>query len=234
MLVNQGDIVYVTYDDFEIEYTTLIMGTSTFNQEKFSVSTEATKFQTGNDIRIFGTVSEFNYGKPVIIKILDPSDEPILVERIEVSPDKKFDITISETVGILWESSGTYSVIAQYDPKFESTLTTFEFYSTNWIVPQEAITINTDKTSYMFGEKIMVTGLIRDPNPHHTVDLTLTVNNQNGIIVTKILFPPNDDGSFSSEIITNASQWKKIGEYVLIVSYEGHSSSKTFLISDTN
>ncbi len=103
--------------------------TQSTNQAPISsitVSTDKSSYGMGDAIVISGAVKSPVADTPVTILILDPNNLLLQAERISVSPDGRFQTTITTTPAI-WKLGGTYVVSTQYGSSNVKAQTTFYF-----------------------------------------------------------------------------------------------------------
>ncbi|PBO82056.1 MAG: hypothetical protein COB95_05720, partial [Nitrosopumilales archaeon] len=94
----------------------------------------------------------------------------------------------------------------------------------------DAITIETDSTSYQEGEMINVSGSVSDydeSDPFKNFDMTLKLIAPNGNIVTISQIPLNSDGSYSTYIPAQGPLWMYDGDYTVSVSHGSDSNAST-------
>ena len=94
----------------------------------------------------------------------------------------------------------------------------------------DAITIETDSTSYQEGEMINVSGSVSDydeSDPFKNFDVTLKVIAPNNNIVNISQLPLNSDGSYSTYIPAQGPLWKFDGDYTISVSHGSDTNAST-------
>ncbi len=97
-----------------------------------------------------------------------------------------------------------------------------------------AIVVSTDKSSYVSGEKIQVTGEVRDLLSGFQISLQV-FEPRFGNRVSLDQFSVGPDNKFSAEITTGGNLFKADGTYTILVQYGGPSRSAetTFEFSNT-
>ena len=81
----------------------------------------------------------------------------------------------------------------------------------------DAVTIATDKTSYVDGDTITVSGTVREKLSGY--DVTLQVFAANGNLVTARQLPVSDDNTFGTDLSAGGPLWKSAGTYTIKVLY---------------
>ncbi len=107
-----------------------------------SVSTDKLSYTYGDHITISGQVSKIISSYPVIIRIQAPNGNLISAQQLTVLPDNTFSGTIIAG-GSSWAEDGTYTVLAQYAPKFDSSQSSFEFTKPSPVILQPQTTPET-------------------------------------------------------------------------------------------
>ena len=107
-----------------------------------SVSTDKSSYTDGDHITVSGKVSKIISSYPVIIRIQAPNGNLITAQQLTVLPDDTFSGTII-VGGSSWADDGTYTVLAQYAPKFDSSQSSFEFTKPNPVLVQPKTTLET-------------------------------------------------------------------------------------------
>jgi len=95
-------------------------------QSTVTIKTDLSNYKTGDTIVITGHVTNLNSASAVTIRIVNPSQNLVLVTQIVPSSDGSFTTTAT-TNGSLWQPSGTFTVIAQYGSANIMSQTTFYF-----------------------------------------------------------------------------------------------------------
>ena len=88
------------------------------------------------------------------------------------------------------------------------------------------IIVSTDQSSYLVGEKVLITGSVGVVFP--SFPLTVMVISPIGNIVSIDQIMVGDDGTFSTEIITGGSLMAAAGEYTIIINYSSFKESIIF------
>ena len=87
------------------------------------------------------------------------------------------------------------------------------------------ISVITDKASYATGNSILLSGFVKDYDGEFQV--TIQIINPQGNVVHVAQFAPNSDGNFSTSTIASG-MIKKVGEYIVKVSYGPQSNQTIF------
>lgn len=107
-----------------------------------TVSTDRSSYTDGDHITVSGKVSKIISSYPVIIRIQAPNGNLITAQQLTVLPDNTFSGTIIAG-GSSWAEDGTYTVLAQYAPKFDSSQSSFEFTKPSPVIVQPQTTPET-------------------------------------------------------------------------------------------
>jgi predicted secreted protein with PEFG-CTERM motif len=91
-----------------------------------TVKTDSSEYATGDNIIVSGTVGAIKAGQPVLIQVLDPTNNVDRVDQITVMADGTYSYTLR--AGGIMNTSGTYTVVVTYDGSSKET--TFEFTAT--------------------------------------------------------------------------------------------------------
>ncbi|MBI1828956.1 MAG: PEFG-CTERM sorting domain-containing protein, partial [Thaumarchaeota archaeon] len=121
-----------------------------------TVKTDKLSYTIGDTIVISGAVKAVVPSTPLTIQILDSNNNIVHVAQIGVSQDGTYSDTNIKAEGLLWVSSGTYTVKVQYGPTV-TTQTTFIFASS--ITP----------VSNYF--------IVKDPSSQQTFSVNYTISN---------------------------------------------------------
>ena len=97
----------------------------------------------------------------------------------------------------------------------------------------QAISVETNSSSYEKGSSITVSGLITNydaSDPNEVFQITLRVIAPNNNIVTVDQIVPNSGGTYSTSVNTEGANWKLGGDYTVMVNYADQSASTTFTL----
>src|SRR5574338_660871 len=83
-----------------------------------------------------------------------------------------------------------------------------------------------DKTSYVYGETIKVSGKVQYDDGMVVIQIRSPSD-----IVAIDQFMPSSSGSFLKTFEIGGSKWQEVGAYNIIVSYNGEKAEKTFQFS---
>ena len=95
----------------------------------------------------------------------------------------------------------------------------------------QAISVETDSSSYEKGLGITISGLITnydESNPNEVFLIALRVIAPNNNIVTVDQIVPNPGGTYSTSVNTEGANWKLGGDYTVMVNYAAQTASTTF------
>jgi len=92
----------------------------------------------------------------------------------------------------------------------------------------EPIVVTTDKTSYMEGETIMVTGEVSEILFGYAISLLVIAPNGNVVVIDQLMV--GSDKTYSTELTAGGSLMKASGEYTVQVLYatENRTAETTF------
>jgi len=93
-----------------------------------TTSTDRLSYKDGDIIIISGSVKAIVEGTPLTIQILDPDQNKVRIDQIDVAQDGKYTTT-AKASGSLWKKDGTYTVKVQYGSPNVVAETNFEFAS---------------------------------------------------------------------------------------------------------
>ena len=102
----------------------------------------------------------------------------------------------------------------------------FKVTGINDYPPSLPIVVTTDKPYYDDGDKIYVTGSVRDPI--HGAAVTIMIREPNGNIVRLEQVPLDNDNTFSTTISAGGTLWKNSGTYEITVQYQNKSGQAVF------
>ena len=119
-----------------------------------NVKTDKESYNDGDTVVISGQVRDLLSGTPVSLQVFAANGNLVTIEQIDISPDKTFSKEISAG-GVLWKSSGTYTVKVLYGTKSRTAETTFEFGGSDGSTsPKPTGTIGVDRTNFVLSYKI--------------------------------------------------------------------------------
>jgi hypothetical protein len=100
-----------------------------YTQPPITIFTDRTSYSEGNPIMIYGEVRDSLRGFPVKLQIISANNTIATSEDVEVDKYKKYSITLKDTEGPYWQSSGTYTAKVLYGTEFRTAKTSFQFAS---------------------------------------------------------------------------------------------------------
>jgi len=149
-----------------------------------TVTTDKSLYYEGETIVISGEVSEILEGYAVSLLITGPNGDTVSIDQLKVDSNKRF--STSETAGgSLYDEvgSGTYTVSVLYATANRTAETTFQYISSDTTQPENSIDARTNKSFYGNGDRVIVTGTIRDyvADLHSNISLTYRVYDPQGM-----------------------------------------------------
>ena len=93
------------------------------------------------------------------------------------------------------------------------------------VPPALPMTVKTDKVSYSDGDKIMISGTVRDPMPGNAVTIKIRSPNNNIVMIGQA---PLSDGVFSSTFTAGGNLWQDAGKYEIDVQLGSKDAVTTF------
>jgi len=94
--------------------------------EPITVSTDKASYSDGETVVVSGEVRDLLSGDQVSLRVYAANGNLVTIEQLDVGADKRFAVELMAG-GILWSSSGTYTVKVQYGGEQRSAETTFDF-----------------------------------------------------------------------------------------------------------
>jgi len=91
-----------------------------------TVSTDRYSYKDGDTIRVSGKVSELLSGYAISLQVIAPDGNRVIVEQLDVSYYGNFSTELTAG-GILWEDSGTYTIMVLYGTTARTAETSFYF-----------------------------------------------------------------------------------------------------------
>jgi predicted secreted protein with PEFG-CTERM motif len=122
-----------------------LMGTANAQATAVTVQTDNTSYTSGEDITISGTVTNFQEGQPVFIRVNNPLGALARADPVDVAADGSWTYTFPSG-GPLMQESGEYTVQATYRGITEET--TFEFTGTGGGEDWEEFTVDIGGNDY--------------------------------------------------------------------------------------
>jgi hypothetical protein len=94
------------------------------------------------------------------------------------------------------------------------------------VPPALPMTLTTDKISYSDGDKITVSGTVRDPMIGAAVTITIRSPNNNVVLIGQSLI--SDNNAFSTTFTTGGSLWQDAGKYEIVAKIGNKDAVTTF------
>jgi hypothetical protein len=194
-----------------------------------TVSSEEPSYIFGDVAVISGTVSEEVYAlKPIfkpeqiIITVTGSNFEKTFTMYPDFNLSFETSLTLHQVLGI---NAGTYDVTVTYAGETARTQFSVDYEALEQkVIQNESIAIGTDKSQYLPGQFVTLTGFTSEIIPFEGMDFTV-VNPDDEIIASGSLFP--SDGKFlTSVFITTVSP--SFGTYQIFAEYSDKSISTSF------
>ena len=195
-----------------------------------TVSTDRSSYSAGDEIYFSGTIS--NTDPPnVTLLIFDPTNKFIIMTSGIANSNHQFQIIVDTSAQgnpQKFSLQGTYTATAFTTDKTKGATTSFAFSpSSTTVTPPltTAITAATDKSSYVTGDSIVVSGTISQVssvNPQQPV--TIQTYDMYNVLVRIDQVIPSSSGQFSATIPTHGPSWQNTGTYTLKIQYDQPSS----------
>ncbi|GEM_PF-1355976 len=137
----------------------------------------------------------------------------------------------------IFQDATTYQIVAEVDgilfQPIQAQTATFSFSIGGIQNPMQAppiITVSTDKTSYNYGDTVMISGNIQ--NAIFGTTLASTITGPDNEIVDKGSMGVNLDGSFTSQIPITGHLWNRTGTYHDFLQYgETDGTTLSFIVN---
>ena len=130
-------------------------------QPLITVSTDKLSYKDGDIIIISGSVKAIVEGTPLTIQILDPNQNKVQIDQINVAQDGKYT-TSAQASGPLWKKDGTYTVKVQYGPPSVVAETDFEFKSASSTPSMEIFEVDAGDQGTFDVEYNISGGIVKD------------------------------------------------------------------------
>jgi len=95
-------------------------------EDPIAISTDKPSYSDGEKIIVSGEVSDLLSGYAVTLRVLAPNGNLVTVQQLDVGADKMFSTELTAG-GILWKSSGTYTIMVLYGTSARTAEATFDF-----------------------------------------------------------------------------------------------------------
>ncbi|HET6517933.1 MAG TPA: hypothetical protein VFG25_06930 [Nitrosopumilaceae archaeon] len=168
---------------------------------------------------IYVTVTSDSFSKGITIDLLETEiNSGVFSGQIKFSSniDEKNSVFVNENdfVHVVYKS---YSNSAKIEPR---------------LVLVSPITVESDKNSYSFGEKIIISGKVANASPGSTIVLSIVDPVGKVIQIQSILL--SYEQRFLTELTADSSSWKLSGNYLVKVSSQSNEAETTFSFSTTH
>ena len=175
--------------------------TSAFAQivEPIVVTTDADAYTNGDTIVVTGEVRELLSGFPVSVQVIAANGNLVTIQQLEVGADKKFSTELTAG-GILWKSTGTYTIKVQYGTAARTAETTFEFDSSGIPVSKpKGPTIGVDRTDFVLSYTITGGSVLSVTPDDDAKSLIIAIEATNDGVLTITLPRSLIDAKFNGE-----------------------------------
>ena len=194
-----------------------------------TASSEKSSYIFGDVAVISGSVSEEVYVlkpffKPeqIIISITGPDFEKTLTMYPDLNLSFETSITLHQVLGI---NAGTYDVEVRYGEETANTVFSVGYEEIQEkVVLDGSIGIDTDKSQYVPGQFVYITGFTSEVVPFEGMKFTV-VDPNDKLIASGDLFPT--DGEFLTEVFITTVD-PSFGTYYLFAEYSDKSVSTSF------
>ena len=203
------------------------------NGISITVSSQKDSYLFGDVATISGSVSEQSFiEKPffqpesIIVTIVGPNFEKNVTLYPDYDLNYETTLDLKQTLGV---NEGTYDVSVAYAGSHAAT----EFSVGYEIIEQEtkqdsSVGIFTDKSQYIPGHVVTVTGYTSEAIPFTGMKLTINDSNDN-VVYSGTLYPINDEFSTTFFITTVDPA---LGEYVINAEYGDKNISTVFEVTE--
>lgn len=194
-----------------------------------TVSSEQSSYLFGDVAQITGTVSEEVFilkplfqPEQIVMTITGPNFNKIFTMYPDLNLEYSTTLSLHKVLGI---TEGTYDVSVNYADIITNTSFTVGYEIIKEDTTQdEELSISTDKSQYIPGQNVAISGFTTDIIPF--VGMKFTVTDSDGNLITNGNLYPTD-GKFKTSIYLTTVD-SKYGSYVIIAEYSDKSTSTTF------
>ncbi len=231
------------YDGFDLDgadgwkFATSTAGSSngklveTQKSEGITITLDAEKpsYLFGETAVIFGSVSEkvfvekpFFKPESITLAISGPNYNDVLTLYPDLNLSYEATLTLHQVLGI---NEGTYDVTASYAGADASASFNVGFETAETEEPEDSeLGMVSDKSQYIPGESVTITGFATDIIPFEGMSFTVT-DGAGELVSQGTLFPV--DGEFKTRLFVTTVN-PSFGEYTINAQYHGQSTSSTF------
>jgi hypothetical protein len=194
-----------------------------------SVTSEKTSYIFGDVAVISGSVSEevyivkpFFQPEQIVMTITGPNFDKIITMYPDLNLEYGTTLSLHQVLGI---NEGTYDVSVSYAGTTTSTTFSVGYEIIEQEIKQdEELSITTDKSQYIPGQNVMISGFATDIIPFEGMKFTVTDSSGN-LISNGNLYPTNGEFKTSIYLTTVDSQY---GVYEIIAEYFDKSATASF------
>lgn len=206
-----------------------LIETQDSDEVTITLSSTKSSYTFGETAVLEGSVSEGVYviqpyfqSEPIILNITGPNFSKTVTLFPDLNLNYNATLSLHQVLGI---NEGTYDVSVTYDDATAST----SFSVGLELIEEEiqessSVNIVTDKTQYVPGELVLITGTATEIIPYVGMKFTVT-NSEDQIVYTGNLFPT--DGEFKTSVFLTIVN-PVYGTYTIMGQYSDHSVSTTF------
>ncbi len=187
-----------------------------------TVSIDKLTYDFSSTIFVNGKVTNPKSGTFVALLVKNPTNQIVTVDELSIDTYGSFNTRLS-TTGNNWAEDGTYTIRIQYGNQVYDE-TTIKLFGGTAITP---ITVSTDKTSYNYGETIIISGQVSERLDNTPIGLTVIF--PDGRIVTETL-DVDYNNKFQVHLSTAGTLWKLTGTYTITVQQGTQKHATSFYL----
>ncbi len=224
-----------SFDDWKFASSTTgksngkIVETQESDKLFITVSSEKQSYLFGDSAVISGSVSEEVYAlkpffKPeqIMVTISGPNFDKTLTMYPDLNLNFETSLTLHQVLGI---NAGLYDVKVNYAEETASTKFSVGYEQIEEkVVREESVSISTDKSQYLPGQFVSITGFSSEIIPFEGMKFTI-VDSGDNLIASGNLFPT--DGEFLTRVFITTVD-PLFGTYNIVAEYSDKSASASF------
>jgi hypothetical protein len=228
-----------------------------------SLWTDKPVYGLGDDVQITGRLNQFWIStldlevvqtKQLSITSSESNSGFKIQDGVRISGDSSFAYTFTIPDNSI--RLGDYKIKVSKDVGSATTIIHVVSNPDEFVASNEPLTVNTDKETYEFGDKISVSGFVEDPYGNSSygtgAGVQISISNEDGTPLEIIGLPeggkrlsssgivvaydfvaiPETSGSYSTQIDVTKLIFAE-GNYIVKSQYGGHIITKTFTITDS-
>ena len=192
-------------------------------------------YEPGNSVTVSGTIEDYDDSEELQIIIEDPegdeveSEDDVNVDEVSTDGEFEFEFDLEDNA-----SEGDYVVIVSYAN--DEVELTFEVEGDGDSASgSDALTVKLNKSSYLAGETMTVTGTVEDvADPDDGEQVSIFLYTSEGQVILRAgsskYITPSSSGSYSTTIVI-PSDLEEDDSYRVRVSYLGETVEATFSIT---